>query len=82
MDPILTTIVAALIAAIGTMWKKLTAEHARLSARYDECERDRNAIRQELEAVKTDVALFKSCPSEPCGARAAFHRAQSFMEKG
>ncbi|HWB05790.1 MAG TPA: hypothetical protein VG796_22405 [Verrucomicrobiales bacterium] len=78
MDPILTTIVGALIAAIATMWKKLTAEHAKLSARNDECERDRDAIRRELEDVKRDVALFKSCPSDPCGARAAFHRAHSF----
>ncbi len=81
MDPILTTIVAALIAAIGAMWRKLSADHAKLSVRYDDCERDRDAIRRELEVVKTDIALFKSCPVEPCGARAVFQRQQSFPSR-
>ena len=85
MDPIVSTVLASLMAAIGVMWKKLAADHqritaecARLSARYDECQADREAIHEQLGKLKTDVAIFKTCAVEDCGARAAFLREQTF----
>ena len=78
MEPLLTTVVAAMLGAFPVLWKKLSSDHAKLVARNDECEQDRKAIREELSEVKRDVAIFKGCPSEPCGARQAFHRQQTF----
>lgn len=80
MDPILSTVVAALIGAIAAMWKKLSSDHAKLSARNDECEQDRNAIRGEVTELKEDMAVFKTCGAEHCGAREALLRQQSFND--
>jgi hypothetical protein len=85
MDPVVSTVLASLMAAIGVLWKKLAADHARitaecakLSARNDECEADREVIHEQLAKLKTDVAIFKTCAVEDCGARAAFLREQAF----
>jgi hypothetical protein len=85
MDPVVSTVLASLMAAIGVLWKKLAADHARitaecasLSARYDECQADREAIHEQLGRLKTDVAIFKTCAVADCGARQAFHRQQTF----
>lgn len=78
MDPILSTVVAALIGAIATMWKKLSADNARLASRTDECEEDRASLRGEVTELKEDMAIFKTCGSEPCGAREALLRQQAF----
>jgi hypothetical protein len=77
-DPILTTVVSALIAAISVMWKKLSADHARLSKRSDDCEQDRQIIHRSLSEVKEDLAVFKACPAEVCPARAGIQRAETF----
>lgn len=78
MDPILSTVVGALIGAIVAMWKKLSADNTLLSRRTDECEKDRAGLRGEVTELKEDMAVFKTCGAEPCGARDALLRQQSF----
>lgn len=77
-EPILTTIVSALIAAISIMWKKLSADHAKLSKRSDDCEQDRAKIHEALSGVQQDLAVFKACPAPECPARAGLQRAETF----
>jgi len=78
MDPVLTTIVAAILAAIPVMWKQLRSEQARLARRNDECEEDRKVIHGKLEQHGQILAVFKACPATPCPAREGLDRAGSF----
>lgn len=79
MDPTLSTIVGALIAAVGALWKHLSFVHAKLSKRSDECEEDRNKIHETLSEVKQDLAVFKACPAPECPAQKGRQRAGTFQ---
>ena len=78
MDPADLAVFTALTAAIGVMWKALGSEAKRLSRRADQCEKDRETMRQKLTSLDTRVAIFESCPVQDCGARASLKRARDF----
>lgn len=81
MDPILSTLVGALIAAVAAMWAVLKGWVNKLSKRSDECEDDRKAIKLEVANHKVAIALFKTCSGNPCPARDAMEKLETFNLK-
>jgi hypothetical protein len=79
LEPVLTTVVSALCAAIAVMWKRLSAEHARLSRRSDDCEEDRKLIHEKLGQHERVLAVFQACGAgDQCPARQGLQRSESF----
>lgn len=78
METFYTTVVGALIAAVGALAGWIRATIMRMNAKHEACEVDRTNIKAELATVKEDVSIFKSCGSEPCGAREAMKRRAGF----
>lgn len=81
MDPILSTLVGALIAAVAAMWAVIKNWVTKLSKRSDECEEDRKSIKAEVANHKVAIALFKTCSGTPCPAREAMEKLETFHIK-
>lgn len=88
MDPAEISLMTALIAAVGALWKHIGGNirdlrrHIRdLRRRTDECEKDRMDIHERLERLGKELAVFKSCAADPCPARQGLRRAESFNLK-
>lgn len=78
MDPAEISLMTALIAAVGALWKHIGGNIRDLRRRTDECEKDRMHIHERLDRHGKELAVFKSCAADPCPARDGLRRAETF----
>ena len=60
---------AACGTAIGVMWSSLKSENARLSARSDDCEKDRKILFHKIAELTGDSEMLERCPAPKCPLR-------------
>ena len=60
---------SAMGGVIAVMWQRLSAENARLNARADRCEADREKLFQAVAELSGDRELLERCPALRCPLR-------------
>ncbi len=78
-DKVMNTIIAIMAGAVGVLWKRLDAHYKKveknflesqitiktLEAKVDECEKDRAAIKAELETLRSFIPIPQPQPESP-----------------
>ena len=72
------TLEAALLAALSILSGIVAYFFKLLFASAAECREDREKLSAGLSEVREQMAVFKACPADPCEARKALERSQTF----
>lgn len=81
MDPAEASFMAALLGAVGALWRHIAKNIRDLQIRSDACEKDRVEIHTRLDQHGKELSVFKACPAEPCPARDGLKRSEAFNLK-
>lgn len=81
MDPINYSITGLLLAGLAIVWKMLMQTRIKQDADAAKCEQDKAELLEKYHDHDKRIAVFETCPNDPCGARIAFAKQQHFSEK-
>lgn len=77
---IVTALFGGVVVAGRWMWNRIVTG-------FDQCEKDRQALRddakatyEEVQKIKETLAVFEGCQSSPCGAMESLQRRHEFRE--